>query len=326
MLKPVTIPIQVLLNTGEWSFWSLNLFITLFTVYFIFSLVGFIHIPLYFDRLEPGNGSIGEMTACNDSSIFSCSSEENHQRDLRYLYESLLHPQTMVINGHQARRDVAISSAEKLLDCKHFVKDYRVESITNSSAICLSCEVELIDESEDSAINPPPELIILHPNATVSDLKLETSKAFQEVYLMFTRFQAEELLGYGSVDDTTQVKLLLGSTTESVRVRGICAGKNGLSRFRMERGVERWTVDCSCGAKDDDGERMLACDICGVWRHTRCSGIDDSDAVPAKFVCHRCRSSDRNTKPIGHCKDETVTDVGSSSCFGNCMSTSFDVR
>jgi len=158
-----------------------------------------------------------------------------------------------------------------------------------------------------------------------SDLKLESSKAFQEVYLLFSRFRAEELCGYGSVDDTTQVKFLLGST-ESVRVRGICVGSNGLSRFRMERGVERWTVDCCCGAKDDDGERMLACDTCGVWRHTRCSGIEDSESVPAKFVCHRCRSSDRNAKATGHCKDETVTDVGGSSCFGKCLTTPFDVR
>uniref|UniRef100_A0A2N9F511 Zinc finger PHD-type domain-containing protein n=1 Tax=Fagus sylvatica TaxID=28930 RepID=A0A2N9F511_FAGSY len=275
-------------------------------------------------RLEPGSGSVGEMTACNDSSISNCPSEENLLQDLRYLYESLLHPQTMVSYDPQARRDLAINSAEKLLDCKHFVKDYKVEKmslIANPVAICLSCEVELIDESEEFATNPPPELIILPPNATVSDLKLEVSKAFQEVYLIFRKFQAEELFGYGGVDESTQVKLLLGST-ESVRVRGRCLGKNGLSRFRMERGVERWTVDCSCGAKDDDGERMLACDICGVWQHTRCSGINDSDSVPSKFVCQRCRSSDGNTIASGHIKHETVADVGS----GKSLTTRFDDR
>ena len=264
------------------------------------------------------------MTACNDSSISNCPSEENLLQDLRYLYESLLHPQTMVSYDPQARRDLAINSAEKLLDCKHFVKDYKVEKmllIANPVAICLSCEVELIDESEEFATNPPPELIILPPNATVSDLKLEVSKAFQEVYLIFRKFQAEELFGYGGVDESTQVKLLLGST-ESVRVRGRCLGKNGLTRFRMERGVERWTVDCSCGAKDDDGERMLACDICGVWQHTRCSGINDSDSVPSKFVCQRCRSSDGNTIASGHIKHEPLADVGS----GKSLTTPFDDR
>ncbi|KAG2665236.1 hypothetical protein I3843_16G116900 [Carya illinoinensis] len=279
-------------------------------------------------RLEPVCGSMGEMTGCNDPSISNCRSEENLLQDLRFLYESLLHLQNMVGNGHEATRGLASGAAEKLLDCKHFVKDYLVEKMspmTNPSVTCLSCQVELIDDSDKHAVNPPPELIILPPNATVSDFKLQASKAFQDVYLMFRRFQAEDLVGYANVDDTNLVKVLLGSA-KSVRVRGRCPGKNGLSRFRMERGVERWTVDCSCGAKDDDGERMLACDVCGVWQHTRCSGIDDSDSVPAMFVCQRCRSSNRNTKAGGHCKDETVTDVGSSSCFGNCLTTPFDVR
>ncbi|OIT28422.1 phd finger protein [Nicotiana attenuata] len=67
----------------------------------------------------------------------------------------------------------------------------------------------------------------------------------------------------------------------------------------MERGVERWTVDCFCGAKDDDGERMLACDVCGVWQHTGCAGIPDLDAIHARFICLRsdriCTSAETTT-------------------------------
>lgn len=213
-------------------------------------------------------------------------------RDLKFFFESMLHPQTMLAYGTEATRDLAISSAEKLLDSKQFLKVYNPETLypsnKNSSMIYLSCDVELMDQSEENAPDPPPELIVLPLNATVSDLKMEACRAFQDAYLVFRRFQVEELLGYSGVDDSTQVKLLLGST-ESVKVRGRCLGKNALSKYRLERGVERWTVDCSCGAKDDDGERMLACDVCGVWQHTRCSGINDSDAVPARFVCYRCR-------------------------------------
>ncbi|KAI3829072.1 hypothetical protein L1987_03186 [Smallanthus sonchifolius] len=96
-------------------------------------------------------------------------------------------------------------------------------------------------------------------------------------------------LEYRGVDESTQIKLLMGSNVETVvNVIGKCSGKSGLSRFRMERGVETWTLDCSCGAKDDDGERMLACDVCGVWQHTRCAGISDSDSVPVNFVCCKC--------------------------------------
>ncbi|KAM5558538.1 PHD finger protein [Rosa sericea] len=259
-------------------------------------------------RLEAGS------SASNCSSTSRSLSEENLVLDMRFLYESMLHPQTMMKDLPQETRDLAISCAEKLLDCKQFVKDYKPErmSINDPSVTCLLCRVEFTDESEEYAsLDPPPELIVLS-NATVSDLKLAASKAFQDVYLTLKRFQAEELVDYGGVDESTQVKKLLGSA-EYVRVRGRCNAKSGWSKFSMERGIERWTVECSCGAKDDDGERMLACDVCGVWRHTRCSGIPDSDSVPANFVCQGCKSSVSVTKNAGPCKDEVVAKVAGES-------------
>lgn len=235
-------------------------------------------------------------------------------QDLKLFFDSLLHPQTMLSYGTEATRELAISSAEKLLDCKQFMKDYKPEktsSSKNPSFICLSCQVELIDQSEEDAWIPPPaEIVILPANATVSDLKAEVSKAYQDVYLAFRKFQAEELLGYSGVDDSTQVKLLLGSTVEFVRIRGRCLAKSGLGKYKMERGMERWTVDCSCGAKDDDGERMLACDVCGVWQHTRCSGINDQDAVPARFVCYKCRGSGHIARTSEQCKTSSVDSDG----------------
>ncbi|XP_065849593.1 PHD finger protein At1g33420-like [Euphorbia lathyris] len=241
-------------------------------------------------RLEPGNPPSNGITVGIGSSPVISPSEESLMLDLKFLYECLLYPRTILSYGTEATREHAINSSEKLLDCKQFVKEYPVENVssnTNASVICLLCNVEIMDQMEEIAPSNPVELVIIPSNATVSDLKLEVSKAFQEVYLMYKRFQAEEIVGYSGVDDSTQVKLLLGST-EFVVVKGRCPGKSSLSKFRMERGMERWTVDCRCGAKDDDGERMLACDVCNVWQHTRCSGIPDWDSVPAKFVCHGC--------------------------------------
>jgi hypothetical protein len=43
-----------------------------------------------------------------------------------------------------------------------------------------------------------------------------------------------------------------------------------------------------CGAQDYDGERMVVCDMCGVWHHTRCVGIEDSVSVPPLFLCILC--------------------------------------
>jgi hypothetical protein len=43
---------------------------------------------------------------------------------------------------------------------------------------------------------------------------------------------------------------------------------------------------------DDDGERMIVCDGCGFWVHTRCNGVKDSDEEPtAGFACRACREA-----------------------------------
>lgn len=251
-------------------------------------------------RLEPPS------SGGDNSSITNCPSEDHLVRDLRFLYECLLNPETMGNHVPQGKRDAAISSATKLLDCKQFVKKYRPEKVfskTNPFAVLALCELKLEEEEQQHEeeypqlpLNPPPEPIVLSPGATVSEVKREASKAFQDVYVALQRFQADEVDGYRDVADTTQ---LIGGSTSAVAaaaaeemmvitVRGRCVGNSSSSRFRMERGLEAWTVDCSCGARDDDGERMLACDICSVWRHTRCAGIPDTDAAPAKFVCYKC--------------------------------------
>lgn len=215
-------------------------------------------------------------------------SEEQIICDLRFLYESLLHPDTMVSFRSDVMRDKIIDSARKLLDSKQFMKVYKDDrmAVENPNAIHLWCHVDLSEESKDDLVIPP-ELIILPLNATLGDLRTETTKAFQDVYAMFKRFQADELVHFGPIKDSFTVNFLVGQSG-SIQVQGRCPAKYGLKRYRMERGVENWTVDCTCGAKDDDGERMLACDSCGVWLHTRCVGIDVSDAIPGKFVCSRC--------------------------------------
>ena len=43
------------------------------------------------------------------------------------------------------------------------------------------------------------------------------------------------------------------------------------------------TVKCICGTCDDDGERMVCCDKCQNWLHTRCIGLDDGKEIPPDF-------------------------------------------
>lgn len=246
--------------------------------------------------------------------------------DLKFLYDALLNPATMQPYKPSALRESALSSAVKLLDCKQFIRHYD-ESVSylsppNPSATALWCHVKLVDHPEDYTA-PPPELLILSAGATIADLKLQVTKTFQETYLIFQRFQAEQLLDHEEASDVTPVKSLFGSYGVA-RVRGRFLGiDQSLGQFRKERGVDNWIVDCVCGAKDDDGERMMACDACGVWQHTRCAGVDDFEEVPAKFVCKKCLGirkyrgrgvgRPKNDRPNGRCKDEigpSLTSVG----------------
>ncbi|CAL9185402.1 PHD finger protein At1g33420-like [Musa acuminata AAA Group] len=247
--------------------------------------------------------------------------------DLKFLYDALLNPASMQPYKPSALRESALSSAVKLLDCKQFIRHYD-ESVSYlsppnpSSATALWCHVKLVDHPEDYTA-PPPELLILSAGATIADLKLQVTKTFQETYLVFQRFQAEQLLDHEEASDVTPVKSLFGSYGVA-RLRGRFLGiDQSLGLFRKERGVDNWIVDCVCGAKDDDGERMMACDACGVWQHTRCAGVDDFEEVPAKFVCKKCVGirkyrgrgvgRPKNDRPNGRCKDEigpSLTSVG----------------
>lgn len=35
----------------------------------------------------------------------------------------------------------------------------------------------------------------------------------------------------------------------------------------------------------------MACDDCGIWKHTRCCGIADDDVEPVSFLCPDCLAS-----------------------------------
>ncbi|KAJ6763299.1 PHD FINGER PLANT-LIKE PROTEIN [Salix purpurea] len=167
-------------------------------------------------------------------------SKEHVIGDLKFLFDSLVHPETMVNYRPLVTREDVIDSATKLLDCKQFMKDYNRPSkqmADNPFAIQLWCHVEFSEHlKEDPAI--PPELIVLPSNGTVADLKTEATKTFQEVYAMLNRFEACELLDYGSLEDSITIKFLVGQSG-TVRIKGTCPSKHALRHFRMEKGQEK---------------------------------------------------------------------------------------
>ncbi|KAK3162632.1 hypothetical protein QOZ80_1BG0091780 [Eleusine coracana subsp. coracana] len=265
-----------------------------------------------------------------DAAVFR-PSIEHLLHDLRFLYDALLNPESMRASQPEVVSASSHSAAARILDCKQFIKHYDEQvqqTPLNPFLLCVRCSVELLDHPKDYT-TPPEELVLLPASATLAELKVQASRAFQETYLMFQSFQAEQIPDFPNFSDTTPMKHVLGSG-QLVRVRGRCNGDyRRIVQFRMERGLENWTVDCSCGAKDDDGERMLACDMCGVWQHTRCSGISDFEEVPENFICRKCASPHKGkgcggegsngggrmeVSVAGRCKDEIP--VGGAGKFG----------
>ncbi|GJN16992.1 hypothetical protein PR202_gb04029 [Eleusine coracana subsp. coracana] len=143
----------------------------------------------------------------------------------------------------------------KKLDDGHFVA---VRCNADTSTIEYRLESSSIQSPVDAAVFRPSIEHLLHDLRFLYDALLnpESMRASQPEV-------AEQLPDFSNFSDTTPVKHVLGSG-QLVRVRGRCNGDyRRIVQFRMERGLEDWTVDSSCGAKDDDGERMLACD---VWK------------------------------------------------------------
>ncbi|CAH2035201.1 unnamed protein product [Thlaspi arvense] len=169
-------------------------------------------------RLEPVNN----VHRLSNQDI-NYAPEEQIKCDLRYLYDTLLNPQTMAEFRSHATRDKMIDAATKILDCKHFIKDYLFGKL-NPFGINLWCHVELSDESKDCP-SPPPELLVLPLSATVSDLKSKLQRLFRKF-------------------DTNGV----------TRVNGRCSSKHGLLRYRIERGVENWKVDWKCAGIENSDE------------------------------------------------------------------------
>ncbi|TKY49872.1 PHD finger protein [Spatholobus suberectus] len=133
---------------------------------------------------SPQNGS---------DAISSHPSEEQVIPDLRYLLDSLVHLDEMANNAPRIiMRKLVVDSTRTLLDCKHSMKDFKLEKVAAE-----------------------------HPRDTLADLKNEVTIVFQELYVMYKKFQAEKLLEFGSIDDSYTLKFLLRHKYYDKKSQGI---------------------------------------------------------------------------------------------------------
>ncbi|KAF3793799.1 PHD finger protein MALE STERILITY 1 [Nymphaea thermarum] len=201
-------------------------------------------------------------------------------RDLLYLYSTIL---------RQFRPVCGLTRA--ILDAKHLIKDYSEESLrvecqkrdklTFLCALSVSRDEKQV-EDEWSRELLPLEVITLPHRATVGDLKREVERHFREIYFSLRSFKAESLMDFNAEDGDLLCQIVNSGSKLMIN------GRIEEEALIYESGGDERVVYCSCGAKEDDGERMVCCDVCEVWQHTRCAKISNSEEVPKIFLCSRC--------------------------------------
>ena len=132
---------------------------------------------------------------------------------------------------------------------------------------------------------PPPEIVLLPVPCTLGELKKEATTAFADLYVILSKFKVTAIKGYENLPDSTRLNK---NSLQYAHAEVMGEGADLESEYRYQGGLDQWVVNCHCGTNDDDGERMIACDRCEIWMHTRCVGIEDEAKTPKRFTCHEC--------------------------------------
>ncbi|KAG6596937.1 PHD finger protein MALE STERILITY 1, partial [Cucurbita argyrosperma subsp. sororia] len=179
-------------------------------------------------------------------------------------------------------------ASEIVLDSKFLVKEYTTEPQVKTKFETVGkqhilCTIRV--KRQEATTTLPYECIGLKNNCTIDELKKEVERNFKEMYWGLSRFVVERIVdleakGRDLVFELMEVgrKLVFEGSGED----------EGRVLINNNDGIEKRIMECVCGAVEDDGERMVACDICEIWQHTRCVQIPNEQQVPQIFICNRC--------------------------------------
>nr|GLL32329.1 PHD finger protein MALE MEIOCYTE DEATH 1-like [Ipomoea trifida] len=201
--------------------------------------------------------------------------------DVKLLYDN-------VLLGYPGL-DSVISATQVILDSKQFVKEWVFQDQENRmESMPLTCQVlPSFDELETELTRPlsPGEVVVVPGCITIGELKKVAQSALRDTYCIMENFVVKQIGGLKGIEDE-RVLMCTVSSEAHVWVRG--CGLDLGTEMRYQDGSQNSKVKCVCGTKEDDGERMVECDACQAWQHTRCCGIDDDEDAPSVFLCGTC--------------------------------------
>jgi len=239
---------------------------------------------------------ISKLYTCNQSLVMSNKVKDKYKitrtqliKDMLYLYNYIL-VDPKPIMGSEFLSAIPLA-ARIILDTKYFIKDYFGDfsyqlDLGSQDKLNLYCTILMRngDEYLNKAFMPPHECITLKTTATINDLKLEVERSFREMYWGLRSFVVDSIQNL-SVNNGTDMVFGLAKVGEKVVAEG--RHTNMIEQI-CERDPNSGVVDCGCGTIEDDGERMVSCDICEILQHTRCVRIPNDQDIPHIFLCKKC--------------------------------------
>ncbi|CAI0459285.1 unnamed protein product [Linum tenue] len=250
-------------------------------------------------------------------------SKSQLMKDMLYLYKhilkdypsSLVKQQSNVSNNNTNKVNVGILSVVPtavriILDAKYFAKEYhedqhqaRVE-IGSEDKLSVYCTIMLRNNNINiegttttlPPLLPPFECVRLRRSATFNELMVEVEKIFRDLYWGMKNLILDSVANL----EANGKDLVFGQVEVGGKVIFQGSNKGGIGFMNHHQNEEmmyyeggsNWNkvVVCGCGAREDDGERMVSCDICEVWQHTKCVGIPHHQPTPQIFLCKRCEN------------------------------------
>ncbi|CAN8252555.1 unnamed protein product [Cochlearia groenlandica] len=220
-------------------------------------------------------------------------------KDMVYFYKHILMDYKGVLGPIGILNQIGIAS-RAILDAKYFIKEYHFTRDTTAKTFHLEkgdklgifCTISRKfhhDHHNNEIKMPPQECILVNKDATLSEVCREAERVFREIY-----WELRDVVVESMKDGKNEIKrfneMALNVNNKGLVLEGSVGMMMDIEVMKCYDNKKKKDkrIECECGANEEDGERMVCCDICEVWQHTRCVGVRHNEEVPRIFLCQSC--------------------------------------
>lgn len=240
--------------------------------------------------------SMGKMTTNGDHNKIT---RGQVMKDMFYFYKHILMDYKGVLGPVGGILNQIGMASRAILDAKYFIKEYHYIRDTSAKTLHLDrgdklgifCTIAWKRHHHNNQITiPPQECIVVNKDATLSEVYGEAERVFRETYWELRDVVVESVAD--GQREITRVDEMAMNGNKGLVLEGNVGMMMNIEVMKCyeddNKNKKDKRIECECGAKEEDGERMVCCDICEVWQHTRCVGVQHNEEVPRIFLCQSC--------------------------------------